>query len=605
MTLFHSLNSDTQNAIKWFAAEFNYLKELKEDIKRIKQETGLSDQEKDYKKVRRAWYYTRRCERRAEINVERVIEDLKKAIQTNTNLLKLEKEMEISSEKLLKAFSFYTGDFQNKLVFLTLKFRTKEKIGKKTQQIELEIKNAAQDIEQYVDTLIDWVSGLEASLKKVLVNINEIKTGEISSADQCQKRDFFIGGIAGTVYVKDFSKIPPSGILVVPGFHASRKQYDFLCKSLAYSGALAYVIDLPSHGESSGQFNVALMSEYILHSIKILRSHFGVREVGIFGHSTGGVAAMFALASYNREVEAKIYSLMDGFYKISSKIEENQDDKESVAKLSESLKYYFIEIKQTILSAIKKGTLDSGKINVVVCIALPQKYQSLFPPFLANAFSIMPPSLVKFVIDLTQNMPMERESKRTDHEDISKFERNKRFKGIELIYLKIPEIRPFLKYMASIKNPSDYMNLLNFFAVESDFIRHYRDKYILGVDKWFLYGTEDYVLGLGSDWKRRSVTALKKMVGLFTKETLQNPIEELESVYSMLNGKVFKYDGLNHIFSAEGERVNNITQALTDVPSLDKVIRIFHTYLQGVTKPKSFIDDRNLIGELRNVFKKR
>jgi len=41
---------------------------------------------------------------------------LKQAIQQNPSLVTLEKQIEISSEKLLKAFSFYTGVFEKKFI---------------------------------------------------------------------------------------------------------------------------------------------------------------------------------------------------------------------------------------------------------------------------------------------------------------------------------------------------------------------------------------------------------------------------------------------------------------------------------------------------------
>jgi hypothetical protein len=112
MAWFHNLNSDTKNAIKWIAAEYKYLKELRDDLERIKNDNSVSEQEKDYKNVRRAWYYIRRCERRTERNIERIIEDLKREIIKNPSLvpkdpdlINLKLQIEISSEKLLKAFS--------------------------------------------------------------------------------------------------------------------------------------------------------------------------------------------------------------------------------------------------------------------------------------------------------------------------------------------------------------------------------------------------------------------------------------------------------------------------------------------------------------------
>lgn len=49
MTWFHDLNSDTQNAIKWFAAEYKYLEELRWDFELLKRDKTVSEQEREYK----------------------------------------------------------------------------------------------------------------------------------------------------------------------------------------------------------------------------------------------------------------------------------------------------------------------------------------------------------------------------------------------------------------------------------------------------------------------------------------------------------------------------------------------------------------------------
>jgi phosphoribosylformylglycinamidine (FGAM) synthase PurS component len=175
MVWFHDLNTDVQNAIKWFAAEYKYLKELRDDLERIKRDTSASGQEKDYRNVRRAWVYVRRCERRAERNLERVIKEIKQTILTNPSIADLEKQIEISSEKLLKAFSFYAGDFKKKLDFIAVQFGTEKRFfGKKAEQAASNIKITAFQIEQYVDTLIVWVSGLEASLNHLDAQKEEV-----------------------------------------------------------------------------------------------------------------------------------------------------------------------------------------------------------------------------------------------------------------------------------------------------------------------------------------------------------------------------------------------------------------------------------------------
>jgi hypothetical protein len=166
--LLDGLDKDSKRAIEWFAAEFHYLKELKEELEKIKQDTAVSEQERDYKRIRHTWYYIGRCERRAERKVQVVIEDLKKAISIKPELIRLGKQIEISSEQLLKAFSFYTGDFKDKLVNLLVIINLrKERPRGAVQKEEINIRHIATEAEQHIDTLIIWVGGLEATLRKV------------------------------------------------------------------------------------------------------------------------------------------------------------------------------------------------------------------------------------------------------------------------------------------------------------------------------------------------------------------------------------------------------------------------------------------------------
>jgi hypothetical protein len=179
MAWFHSLDSDTQDAIKLFLGEFKYVKELKDSLDKIKNDTSISEQERDYTNLRKAWRYVKRFERRGENCVERIIEELKKEIPANSVFVDVEKQIETSYEQLIKALSLYSGDFKNKLVFLALQIKIKSSLSdEKALQAELDIKKTIQEIETYANILMTWITDVEKELNVVAAHNLDNKNAE-------------------------------------------------------------------------------------------------------------------------------------------------------------------------------------------------------------------------------------------------------------------------------------------------------------------------------------------------------------------------------------------------------------------------------------------
>jgi predicted metal-dependent phosphoesterase TrpH len=171
MDLLENLEKETKEAIEWFAAESKYLNKLKKDLEEIEKETETKIEKKASRKARRALRYVSRCEGKGERAAEEVIKELKK----HPNLAQLEKELEVETGQLLKSFSFYAGDFHDKLKNLMREIALKRRVEKsglkeKAAVEESKINALASEIEKNVDILIKWIAGLEVSLKKVIMD---------------------------------------------------------------------------------------------------------------------------------------------------------------------------------------------------------------------------------------------------------------------------------------------------------------------------------------------------------------------------------------------------------------------------------------------------
>lgn len=72
------LDEDSKNALRWIAAEYNYLKELKDDLELLKQDIVDFKKEKDHAALaRRLTRYVGKCERRAMRYENKIDNDIK------------------------------------------------------------------------------------------------------------------------------------------------------------------------------------------------------------------------------------------------------------------------------------------------------------------------------------------------------------------------------------------------------------------------------------------------------------------------------------------------------------------------------------------------
>jgi len=82
MSIFHKnsiieeLEEDAKKAIRWVAAEYSFLKDLKQDLEDIKKDEKISEEEKDFRKAQRALRYVGRSQRKSNQWVEKVEDDL-------------------------------------------------------------------------------------------------------------------------------------------------------------------------------------------------------------------------------------------------------------------------------------------------------------------------------------------------------------------------------------------------------------------------------------------------------------------------------------------------------------------------------------------------
>jgi hypothetical protein len=160
MNIFRDMDEEVQQTIKWFASELNYLKEFRESLNII--ESREAQSEKNYAKIRKTVSYIENCQARAIQSGQQQFQAFNKIVIAYPALINFERQIEMSLEQLLSAFTLLDDDFKKKLVFLSLQL----KLGpEKESQNTKEVDSIITKLEGDVDTLITWVSNLELNLQ--------------------------------------------------------------------------------------------------------------------------------------------------------------------------------------------------------------------------------------------------------------------------------------------------------------------------------------------------------------------------------------------------------------------------------------------------------
>ncbi len=168
------------HALEWLAAEFKFLKQLDQDLQKIDQEP-LEEKEKDLQKDKRVIRYIGKSERRLESDIKDIIKQLEKDKEVNIKTGKLKTiitELTVPANELISKGSLYVGDLKKRLK----KMRTDAAIAKKypSKPHQDLIHTELENLDSEVRTLIRWITGLDAALKKAATFFEEeVQTGII------------------------------------------------------------------------------------------------------------------------------------------------------------------------------------------------------------------------------------------------------------------------------------------------------------------------------------------------------------------------------------------------------------------------------------------
>jgi len=393
-----------------------------------------------------------------------------------------------------------------------------------------------------------WVYQDSADSRKLLRYAKAIDYGKridesskkTNFSDQITTEKVIIDGVVHAILIRDTDpkkSKPNRGVVLAHGFSKDKENLMTLGKRIVSQNYWVVSIDLPMHGGSRAKLRLGLLSEYILRAVKWLRQQ-GIKNVGAVGHSTGSMGILFAMAGYNSKIEKEFYKhttkLIRSMKSISkylnkkagkgqrTKIEEKNLKKALYHGILISKEYR--KLKRIVLSGIvsmyggksdlidKKLIVDYGgrcTINAAALLSTIKTIQYAMPRY--QSFLVAYPfkyiGLSRFLLWSYNTQTANKAIEEMEGKNSRKFERTTKWYQTQLHSLHIRDVRDSFSYLMNVKNPFDYMNLINQFckdikdpykeSIQDEenytFFRYYRNM-IKKIPKLYVYGLFDYYI---------------------------------------------------------------------------------------------------------------
>lgn len=377
---------------------------------------------------------------------------------------------------------------------------------------------------------------------------------------QVQTYEAHVGSTIGTYY------FPPNpnnrAVLLVPGLLVSRDSFRVLANYLAENGFLCLAVELPSHGMNQQNFSLGNISRMITESVSILKKDPRAKSVSVVAHSIGAVGAIFSSAGYTSTIERQIYDLWQNIqteiehylqarvvYGRSKTIKSRKDLLDAEAALFAARR----PLNQLVLQSLRTGIEQNAKVTSYVLIAPPADVKKAVPGL--SYLQKLPPKVSKLAVQVLAHFPLKAVTKIQGTKEINEVPDN----DTQLQFLHVKDMDEFLTYFLSMKEPLDYLQLVEMLAnqkrvdedslargtpeaksMRTNFFSYYLDKYIRAKPKLMINGRFDLMTK-----------------GLFGRKGM-------DKLYRACGGTHHRYVSKNHYFR-KGGVANNVANQLSSI----------------------------------------
>lgn len=365
-----------------------------------------------------------------------------------------------------------------------------------------------------------------------------------------------IGDMKGLLIYDKSKPKPTRAVVILHGVFQSKETWVTLGKRLASLDFWVYTLDLTSHGESREKIHLGRNCEHVQTAVRYFRAN-GIRNVGVIGHSLGGISALFAICGYNVQVEKWFFQLETKIQELLDKsLEELQNNRvytinERNWDMSKELSKYYRGLKRVVLKGMKTmytGNNSTGKIDAVVLLGTPISIQFVFPPvaarFLKNRSKKFHKRLGKLV-----NYYFNYKYRKQEGPNALQYKWVSKGNEVQMMSAVFEDIYYTYNYAETVKNPFDYMSFLNYICdsdkskmIDNKFFIYYRN-IIKNVPKLFMYGLKDQWL---KPLKKTNMPDLEKHYEDFSSEKLDEFGKRIKKV-------VVRHPDIIHALNEEGK----------------------------------------------------
>jgi pimeloyl-ACP methyl ester carboxylesterase len=298
-----------------------------------------------------------------------------------------------------------------------------------------------------------------------------------------------IGGVSCIMHVREGAN-PLKAVVLVHGTFVNEEFSIPLAKNLAYFGYRCISIPMPGHGINSSEFSMGLLAEQIGATVGVLRQ-YGCARVAAVGHSLGGVGILFALSGYSQRMERELFSAGVTFSKHADALATASVTHVNMEKAVENYVAAYTQLKSIILQAAQNQNINDQRINAVVLMGLPPDLKKALPGI--GLLLPLKRETIKRITEAFVDLAMVRTLRK---EGLQFAETKSDSENVTLVAFKTSEPHLFLEYWLHMKEPADFLELLEALVALRDnkqgtLIKYYLEKYVKSVPKLFIYARWD------------------------------------------------------------------------------------------------------------------